>query len=81
MAPPPARCEGKRGRRRLHRRYFMTDGPQECRHFAGDRRHDHRQLFARGAEPAIAGAQSDLRFPGDSRTVFGIPRFGLSEFR
>ena len=43
----------------------MPDGPQERRHFAGDRRHDDGQLLARGAEPAVAGAKADLRFPGD----------------
>ena len=46
-------------------RDFPSGGPQESRHFAGDRRHDDGRLFARGAEAAITSAQTHLRLPGD----------------
>ncbi len=40
---------------------------------AGDRSHDDRRLLARGAEAAIAGAQTDLRLPGDVTHGLGQP--------
>ena len=49
----------------LRGRDFPSDGPQESGHFAGDRGDDDGRLLARGAEAAIAGSQTDLRFPRD----------------
>src|SRR5512144_3076477 len=44
---------------------MAADGPQERRHFAGDRGDDHGRLFTDGDKPAIAGAETDLSLPGN----------------
>src|SRR5512134_4061633 len=48
-----------------HRFDLMPDGPEKRRHFAGDRRDDHRRLLAGSDEPAIPGAEADLSLPGN----------------
>ncbi len=63
---------GERGRS-LRGRYLPSDRPQESRHLAGDRGHNDGRLLARGAEATIAGAQTDLRFPGDVAHRLGQP--------
>jgi hypothetical protein len=50
-----------------------ADGPQEGGHLAGDRGDDDWGLLADGAEPTIAGAQADLRLPGDVANRVGQP--------
>jgi hypothetical protein len=73
VAPPPALCSGKQVDAALRGRDLAADRPQEGGHLAGDRSDHDRQLLAGIAQPAIAGAQPDLRFPGDVAHRFGQP--------
>src|SRR5438132_13202183 len=52
-------------------RDMAGDGPQKRRHLAGDRSNHHGQLLAGGVEPAITGAQANLRLPSDLTNRFG----------
>jgi hypothetical protein len=49
------------------------DRPQKRRHLAGDRGNHHGEFFASGGEPAITGAQANLRLPGDRANRLGRP--------
>ena len=51
--------------------HFATDRPQKGGHLACDGRHHDWQLLAGIAQPAIAGAEPDLRFPGNIAHGFG----------
>src|SRR5215469_1570693 len=64
LAPPCDAITGKlcsAGRRR----HAPSDGPDEARQLTGDRGSDDIGWLAAASELAIAGAQPQLRFPGD----------------
>src|SRR6516165_7152916 len=64
LAPPCSAITGfLRSARR--RRHVPGDGPDEACQLTGDRRRDDIGRFAAAGEVAIAGAQPQLRFPGD----------------
>src|SRR5215813_11661459 len=64
LAPPCSPITGLlRSARR--RRHAPGDGPDEARQLTGDRRRDDIGRFAAAGALAIAGAQPQLRVPGD----------------
>ena len=61
------------GRELFTGRDLPPDSPKKGGHLPSDCRHDDGQLFTRGAEAAIASAQTDLRLPGDVAHGLGQP--------
>lgn len=69
----PGTVQPRIGGAGLCSRDLAADRPQEGGYLARDRGRSDRQLLAGGAQPAIAGAQPDLAFPGDIADAFGQP--------
>src|SRR4029077_8451348 len=71
LAPPPVDTitQFVRSARRHH---MASDGPDEASQFAGDRGGDDVSRLAGAGEPAIAGTQSQLSFPGDLADRLGL---------
>src|SRR6516162_1995464 len=62
---PPLDAITRLFRSARRRRHAPGDGPDKARQFAGDRGRDDLGRLSGAGEPAIAGTEPGLRFPGD----------------